>query len=154
MCCDLAAQQLGLKAEPVLRSLAVRGYAQIVDGLKYAKSHEWTKNELGDVVYVELPEVGSEVTKGETFGVVESVKAASDIYSPISGEVVEANAEVVNDPSKARRLLLFILLGRGYVNSDPFGSGWLIKVKLADSGELDSLLDSTAYKAHVDAGGH
>lgn len=124
--------------------------SSVVDGLKYAKSHEWAKNEggvatvgitdfaqseLGDVVYVELPEVGSEVAAGETYGVVESVKAASDVYSPVSGEVVEVNEALVDDPSK--------------VNTDAFGGGWMMKVKV--TGEGAGLMDAAAYKAHIDA---
>ena len=99
------------------------------------------QSELGDVVYVELPEVGAEVSAGETYGVVESVKAASDVYSPVSGEVVEVNDALVDDPSK--------------VNTDSFGSGWMMKVKLADkAGAGAGLMDSKAYKAHVDASAH
>ena len=99
------------------------------------------QSELGDVVYVELPEVGAEVSAGETYGVVESVKAASDVYSPVSGEVVEVNDALVDDPSK--------------VNTDSFGGGWMMKVKLADkAGAGASLMDSAAYKAHVDASAH
>lgn len=100
-----------------------------------------SQSELGDVVYVELPEVGAEVSAGETYGVVESVKAASDVYSPVSGEVVEVNDALVDDPSK--------------VNTDAFGGGWMMKVKLADkAGAGTNLMDSTAYKAHVDASAH
>lgn len=96
------------------------------------------QSELGDVVYVELPEVGSDIKKGDTYGVVESVKAASDVYSPISGEVVEINSTLVDDPSK--------------VNSEPFEGGWMIKVKLSDPAEIDDLLDASAYKAHCEEG--
>lgn len=96
------------------------------------------QSELGDVVYVELPEVGSEVSAGETYGVVESVKAASDVYSPVTGEVVEVNEALVDDPSK--------------VNSDPFAGGWMMKVKVTDGGaSAAGLMDAAAYKAHVDA---
>lgn len=124
-----------------------------MDGFKYAKSHEYVnmdgdiatvgisdfaQSELGDVVYVELPEVGSELTKGETFGVVESVKAASDVYAPVSGEVIEVNETLADDPSK--------------VNSEPFEGGWMMKVKVTGGGE--DLLDSKAYEAHCEAGGH
>ena len=97
-----------------------------------------SQSELGDVVYVELPEVGSEVAAGETYGVVESVKAASDVYSPVTGEVVEVNEALVDDPSK--------------VNSDPFAGGWMMKVKVTDGGaSTGGLMDAAAYKAHVDA---
>ena len=128
-----------------------RGYATVVDGLKYAESHEWVKveggeatigitdfaqSELGDVVYVELPEVGTAVEAKETFGVVESVKAASDVYSPISGEVTAVNDALVDDPSK--------------LNTEPFEGGWMMKVKVSDAGELDGLMDSAAYTASCD----
>jgi glycine cleavage system H protein len=124
-----------------------------MDGFKYAKSHEYVKmdgdvatvgisdfaqSELGDVVYVEVPEVGSELTKGETFGVVESVKAASDVYAPVSGEVLEVNESLADDPSK--------------VNSEPFEGGWMMKVKV--SGGAEDLMDAAAYTAHCEAGGH
>jgi len=124
----------------------MRTFATVVDGLKYAESHEWTKvegdtatigitdfaqSELGDVVYVELPEVGDTVTASETFGVVESVKAASDVYAPIDGEVVAVNDALVDDPSK--------------LNSEPFEGGWMMKIKVADAGQLDNLMDSAAY---------
>ena len=105
------------------------------------KKKKKKQSELGDVVYVELPEVGAEVSAGETYGVVESVKAASDVYSPVSGEVVEINEALVDDPSK--------------VNTDAFGGGWMMKVKLADkAGAGAGLMDSAAYKAHVDASAH
>lgn len=128
-----------------------RGFATVVDGLKYAESHEWVKldgdtgtigitdfaqSELGDVVYVELPEVGSTVTAKETFGVVESVKAASDVYSPVSGEVIEVNDALVDDPSK--------------LNSEPFEGGWMMKIKVSDASEADGLLDSAAYSAQCE----
>jgi glycine cleavage system H protein len=107
----------------------------------FKKKKKKLQSELGDVVYVELPEVGAEVSAGETYGVVESVKAASDVYSPVSGEVVEVNDALVDDPSK--------------VNTDAFGGGWMMKVKLADkAGAGAKLMDSAAYKAHVDASAH
>eukprot|EP00184_Porphyridium_aerugineum_P000536 CAMPEP_0184705416 /NCGR_PEP_ID=MMETSP0313-20130426/34289_1 /TAXON_ID=2792 /ORGANISM="Porphyridium aerugineum, Strain SAG 1380-2" /LENGTH=172 /DNA_ID=CAMNT_0027166757 /DNA_START=83 /DNA_END=601 /DNA_ORIENTATION=- len=114
---------------------------------KYSKSHEWVKpgkdgiatvgitahaaGELGDIVFVDLPEKGTQVTAAESFGAVESVKAASDIYSPISGEVVEINSALSDEP--------------GTVNKDAFGTGWMIKVKMSNQGELNSLMDSVAY---------
>jgi len=118
---------------------------------RYAKSHEWARKEgdlfvigitdhaqstLSDIVYVELPEVGDEVTKEQTFGVVESVKAASDVYAPISGEVVEINESLEDTPET--------------VNSDAFGEGWLIKVKASDAAEFDALLDVAAYEKAVE----
>lgn len=143
------AGQVGLSA-PVQLAFC-RAFATVLPDLKYASSHEWAKDnggvatvgisdhaqgELGDVVYVELPEVGSTVTKGETFGVVESVKAASDVYSPISGEVVEINSALVEEPAK--------------VNGDPYGDGWMIKVKLSDAGELGQLLSAADYEKHCE----
>jgi glycine cleavage system H protein len=114
--------------------------------LKYTKSHEWVRvegdvatigladhaqSELGDITYLELPEVGDTVTAGEPLGVVESVKAASDIYAPIGGEVVERNENAVNSPE--------------LVNQSPYGDAWLIKVKVGDASELDALMDAAAY---------
>ncbi|KAL6992081.1 NAD-dependent glutamate dehydrogenase [Sarracenia purpurea var. burkii] len=123
-----------------------RGFASVVKDLKYADSHEWVKVEgnsavvgitdhaqdhLGDVVYVELPEVGVAVTQGSSFGAVESVKATSDINSPVSGKVVEVNEELSNSP--------------GLVNASPYENGWIIKVELSNTDELKSLMDSDQY---------
>ncbi|GFR44032.1 hypothetical protein Agub_g5189 [Astrephomene gubernaculifera] len=144
----LALGKLGLQTQVMQAAgtTAARAFATVVQGYKYAASHEWAKvdgetatvgisdhaqAELGDVVYVELPDVGKQVKQGETFGVVESVKAASDIYSPVSGEVVEVNQALVDKP--------------GTVNTSPFQDGWIIKVKLSDKAELGSLLDADAY---------
>ena len=118
--------------------------------LKYAKSHEWVRvtgdtatvgitdhaqHELTDVVFVELPEVGRKVKAGESCAVVESVKTASDIYSPISGEVIEANKAVVDNPA--------------LVNSEPFAGGWFFKVKLANPAELNNLLTAAQYSTQI-----
>jgi glycine cleavage system H protein len=118
--------------------------------LKYAKSHEWVAVEgdvatigitdfaveqLTDLVYIELPEVGKEFAAGESFGVVESVKAVSDLYAPVSGEVVEINEALRDAPE--------------LLNSDPFGEGWIAKVDIADRSELDALLDADAYAAET-----
>jgi glycine cleavage system H protein len=118
----------------------------------YTKEHEWIRVEgdhaivgitdfaqgqLGDVVFVELPEAGKQVTKGGDAAVVESVKAASDVYSPVTGEVTEANQALVDDPSLA--------------NSDPEGEGWFFRLRLADQGELDGLMDAAAYKSFCDS---
>ncbi|WP_286240411.1 glycine cleavage system protein GcvH [Neptuniibacter halophilus] len=121
--------------------------SNIPSELKYVASHEWIRVEgdgtvtigvtdhaqdlLGDVVFVELPEVGSEVATGDESGVVESVKAASDVYAPLSGEVVAINEELEDSPE--------------LVNSDPYGDGWFFKLKLSDSDELNELLDAEAY---------
>ncbi|HET7625177.1 MAG TPA: glycine cleavage system protein GcvH [Verrucomicrobiae bacterium] len=118
--------------------------------LKYAKSHEWTRvsgdvatvgisdhaqHELTDVVFVELPEVGKKLKTGDACAVVESVKTASDIYSPVSGEVVEVNKTVVENPS--------------LVNTEPYGNGWFFKIKLADPSELNSLLSPEQYQSQI-----
>jgi glycine cleavage system H protein len=118
----------------------------------YTREHEWVRvdgdqaivgitdfaqSQLGDVVYVELPEAGRQVTKGGEAAVVESVKAASDVYSPIGGEVVEANQALVDEPSLA--------------NSDPEGAGWFFRLRLADPGELEGLMDEAAYKSFCDS---
>ena len=117
---------------------------------KYTEEHEWVRVEgdvatvgitqyaqeqLGDVVFVEVPAVGRKVAKGEACAVVESVKAASDIYAPVAGEIVEGNAALADSP--------------GDVNAEPTGKGWFFKLKLADKGELDGLMDEAAYDAFV-----
>jgi glycine cleavage system H protein len=114
--------------------------------LRYTKDHEWVRvdgdtatigvtdfaaNQLGDVVFVDLPPVGKSVEQFATFGVVESVKAVSDLYAPLSGEVVEVNEDLGSKPE--------------LVNSDPFGDGWMIKVKVADDAQLGELLDGAGY---------
>ena len=116
--------------------------------VKYTEDHEWLKldadiatvgitvhaqDALGDVVFVELPEVGATFAQKETAGVVESVKAAADVYMPVSGEVTEVNEALRNDPSLA--------------NSDPLGAGWFFKVKLSDRSQLAALMDETSYSA-------
>ena len=116
------------------------------DDRRYSRGHEWVRvdgssaligitsfaaDELGDIVYVELPEVGSRMTQFAAFGVVESVKAVSDLFAPISGEVTEVNAALRDRPE--------------LLNSDPFDAGWVARVELTDPGELDKLLDAGAY---------
>ena len=123
--------------------------ATVLEGLYYSESHEYVKvegnfayvgitdyaqHELGNVVYVDMPEVDDEVTAGEDFGAVESVKAASDIISPVSGTVVEVNAALEDTPE--------------LINQDAFGN-WIIKVELADPTELDNLMDAKAYEAFI-----
>jgi len=126
--------------------------SNIPSELKYATSHEWVRNEgdgtvtvgitehaqdlLGDMVFVELPDVGDEISTGDDICVAESVKAASDIYAPVSGEVVEVNEELEDSPE--------------LVNSDAFGDGWLFKVKMEDAAELEDLLDAEGYKNSID----
>jgi glycine cleavage system H protein len=124
--------------------------SNIPSDLKYAKSHEWVRvsgdtatvgitdhaqHELTDVVFVELPEAGKKVKAGEPCAVVESVKTASDIYSPVSGEVLETNKAVVDNPA--------------LVNSEPYGGGWFYKIKLAQTAELNALLSPDQYKAQI-----
>jgi glycine cleavage system H protein len=119
---------------------------------KYTKEHEWldvdgeqgkigitdhAQHELGDIVFVDLPKPGSKVTKGHSFGSVESVKAVSDIYAPVSGEVLEANDLLSKSPEK--------------LNEDPHGVGWLIKVKLSSPEEAGGLMDAAAYEQYVGA---
>jgi glycine cleavage system H protein len=118
--------------------------------VKYSQEHEWisvegdtgtigitqyAQEQLGDVVFVDVPKAGRKVAKGESCAVVESVKAASDIYAPVSGEVTEANAALADSP--------------GDVNAEPMGKGWFFKLKLSDKSELDSLMDQAAYEAFV-----
>ncbi len=117
---------------------------------RYTKQHEWVgvsgdvatigitdyaQHELGDVVFAELPKVGVKVESGKSFGTVESVKAVSEIYSPVSGEVTEINGELQNTPEK--------------INTDPHGSAWLIRVKLANPAEVKGLMDAAGYEAFI-----
>ena len=119
--------------------------------MKFLESHEWVKvvggnialvgisdfaqQELSDVVFVETPAVGDEVEKGGECGVVESVKTASDIYSPVSGKIVEVNEKLSDAP--------------GLLNTSPFADGWIFKIEMSDSSELDDLLDAAAYEQHI-----
>ncbi len=123
--------------------------------LKFAKSHEWARvddgiitvgitdyaqKELGDIVFVELPKVGDSVKQGSAFGTIESTKTASELYALVSGEVVEVNSELANNPQ--------------WVNEDPMGRGWMIAVKITDSNELNSLLDEAAYQKLIEREAH
>lgn len=123
--------------------------SKILEGLKYSESHEWAKvegdvavigvsdfaqKEMGDITYVDMPEVDDEVTAGEEFGALESVKASSELISPVSGTVVEVNSELEDTPEK--------------VNEDAYGA-WIIKVKMSDPSELDALMDAAGYKAAI-----
>lgn len=118
--------------------------------MKYTEEHEWLRpegdivivgitdhaaNELGDLVFVELPEVGTEVAKDDEIVVIESVKAASDILAPLDGEIVEVNESIVGDPT--------------LVNQDATGEGWFFKMKLANPADMDDLMSEDAYKAHI-----
>ena len=124
--------------------------SNVPSDLKYAKSHEWVRvsgdtatvgitdhaqHELTDVVFVELPAVGRPVKAGEACAVVESVKTASDLYSPVSGQILEMNEAVVDNP--------------GLVNTDPYGGGWFFKIKLSNPAELSSLLTPESYRAQI-----
>ena len=123
---------------------------QFPDELLYSTGHEWILVEngmgkvgitdyaeqmLGDVVYVEMPEIGTEITKGEAFGVVESVKAASDIYAPVSGEVTGINEDLGEHPE--------------HINRSPYELGWIIKVKISNKADLDDLMDSKKYQEYI-----
>ena len=122
---------------------------------RYTKEHEWVKldgdiatvgitdfaqSELGDVTYIEMPQVGREINQGESFGVVESVKAVSDVYAPVSGEIVEVNGALEGQPET--------------VNSSPYEDAWLLKLRVQNPGQLEQLLDAAAYQEHVQATGH
>ncbi len=122
------------------------------DDLKYSRSHEWVRREgkeavvgltdyaqeeLGDIVYVELPSEGEEVEKETAFGVVESVKATEDLYSPVSGRILEINTPLDDTPEM--------------VNEDPYGDGWLIRLEMADPAELEDLMSAEQYRAYVEA---
>lgn len=120
------------------------------DGLKYSKEHEWVlvegktatigiteyaQEELGDIVYVELPEIGEKIVKDDPFGAVESVKAVSDVYAPVSGNVLEVNDVLPDNPET--------------INDDPYGDGWMIRVDLSDPDDLKDLMDAEEYAEYV-----
>ena len=120
------------------------------ENLKYTTDHEWIRvegqfgwvgitdyaqSELGDVVYVELPAAGVKVEKGKSFGTIEAVKAVSDVFAPVAGEVVEVNTEMKDHPE--------------VINKDPYGAGWMIKIVITDPAQLDTLLDVQAYKTLI-----
>jgi len=126
--------------------------ADYPDGLRYTEEHEYMKStgeagvyvvgitdyaqgELGDIVFLELPEAGSSFARMDTFGTIEAVKAVSDLYCPLAGEVVEVNGSLDDDPS--------------VVNSDPYGDGWMLKLRVADDSEVGALMDAAAYRAFV-----
>lgn len=119
----------------------------IPEGLKYTKEHEWVKvegnvgtvgvtdyaqGELGDIIYIDVTTVGSDVAMGDTFGTIEAVKTVSDMYAPVSGKITEFNAAVNENPAS--------------VNQDPYGAGWLVKIDISNMGDLDSLLSPEEYK--------
>jgi glycine cleavage system H protein len=120
------------------------------DNIRYTSDHEWIRadgkfvligitdyaqSELGDIVFVEVPAIGTKIEKGKSFGTIEAVKAVSDLFAPISGEIVESNSEVKDHPE--------------IVNKDPYGKGWIIKIVPSDISEIQSLLDVQAYKSQI-----
>jgi glycine cleavage system H protein len=120
------------------------------ENVKYTADHEWIRiegksgwigitdyaqSELGDVVYIEIPAVGTKIEKGKSFGTIEAVKAVSDLFAPVAGEIVEVNAEVKDHPE--------------IVNKDPYGTGWMVKISITDPSQVNSLLDVHAYKSLI-----
>ena len=118
--------------------------------IKYTKEHEWVsldgetatigitdyaQSQLGDIVFVEFPDINSEINQNETFGVIEAVKTVADLFAPVSGEIIEVNSSLEDSPN--------------FINSDPYGSGWIIKVKIKDSKEYKGLMSSDDYEEHV-----
>jgi glycine cleavage system H protein len=135
-----------------LRKFKLQHKMKILDNLLYTESHEWVKiegdfayigisdfaqHELGDIVFVEVDTVGETMSKGDTFGTIEAVKTVSDMYLPVSGEILEFNELIEANPET--------------INKDPYGDGWVIKMKLTNMAELDSLMKADAYKAHVNS---
>ena len=118
--------------------------------IKYTKEHEWVsldgetatigitdyaQSQLGDIVFVEFPDINSEINQNETFGVIEAVKTVADLFAPVSGEIIEVNSSLEHSPN--------------FINSDPYGSGWIIKVKINDSNEYNGLMTSNVYEEHI-----
>ena len=118
--------------------------------IKYTKEHEWVsldgetatigitdyaQSQLGDIVFVEFPDINSEINQNETFGVIEAVKTVADLFAPVSGEIIEVNSSLEHSPN--------------FINSDPYGSGWIIKVKIKDSNEYNGLMSSDVYEEHI-----
>lgn len=124
--------------------------ANIPKELKYTEDHEWVRlegdnatfgitdyaqGELGDVVFLELPSADDEIKQGEAFGSIEAVKTVADLFAPLSGKVIEANASLEDSPEK--------------INQNPYGEGWLVKIRIADQTEIDGLMDAGAYEEHI-----
>lgn len=118
--------------------------------IKYTKEHEWVlldgetatigitdyaQSQLGDIVFVEFPDINSEINQNETFGVIEAVKTVADLFAPVSGEIIEVNSSLEDSPN--------------FINSDPYGSGWIIKIKINDSNEYNGLMSSDDYEEHI-----
>ncbi|MDD3044042.1 MAG: glycine cleavage system protein GcvH [Candidatus Delongbacteria bacterium] len=111
-------------------------YAKVEGDIAVIGVSEYAQEQLGDITYVELPQAGAKFSKGDSLGVIEAVKAASDIYSPVSGEVVEVNSDLESNPE--------------LINSDCYGKGWIIKLRLSNKEELSGLMNSEDYKSHVE----
>ena len=122
----------------------------IPNDIKYTKEHEWVsldgeiatigitdyaQSQLGDIVFVEFPDINSKINQNETFGVIEAVKTVADLFAPVSGEIIEVNSSLEDSPN--------------FINSDPYGSGWIIKVKINDSNEYNGLMSSDVYEEHI-----
>ena len=118
--------------------------------IKYTKEHEWVsldgetatigitdyaQSQLGDIVFVEFPDINSKINQNETFGVIEAVKTVADLFAPVSGEIIEVNSSLEDSPN--------------FINSDPYGSGWIIKIKINDSNEYNGLMSSDDYEEHI-----
>ena len=118
--------------------------------IKYTKEHEWVsldgetatigitdyaQSQLGDIVFVEFPDINFEINQNETFGVIEAVKTVADLFAPVSGEIIEVNSSLEDSPN--------------FINSDPYGSGWIIKIKINDSNEYNGLMSSDDYEEHI-----
>ena len=118
--------------------------------IKYTKEHEWVsldgetatigitdyaQSQLGDIVFVEFPDINSEINQNETFGVIEAVKTVADLFAPVSGEIIEVNSSLEDSPN--------------FINSDPYGSGWIIKLKINDSNEYNGFMSSDVYEEHI-----
>ena len=121
----------------IVRYTKEHEWIRVEDGVGVVGITEYAQEQLGDIVYVELPEVGAEMTRGAEAAVVESVKAASEIYAPVGGEVTEVNQNLADNP--------------GTVNTDAMGEGWFFKMKIADTDEVDRLMDGVAYQEYVES---
>ena len=111
-------------------------YAKVENGVAQIGVSDYAQEQLGDITYIELPQVGDTVSKGSSIAVIEAVKAASDLYAPVSGEIVEVNQDLEDNPE--------------LVNKDCYGQGWILKIKMSDESELSGLMDTEAYKKHVE----
>lgn len=113
-------------------------WVQVEDGAALIGITDYAQHELGDVVFVELPEVGTKVDQGATFGTIEAVKTVSDLYAPVTGEIVEVNGDLEDQPEM--------------VNQSPYADGWMIKIKMTDTAEIDQLFDAESYQEHIGEG--